>query len=86
MGRKLAQYVHINGQVFAPGDEPPADVAEQITNPAAWEGADEEEPAPRVHQDRSSFTAEGAQQDQRQDAQPEEQPAEQQARRSRGNK
>lgn len=43
MGRKLAAYVHVAGQRFAPGDEPPAEVANLITNPQAWE-ADNDQP------------------------------------------
>lgn len=34
--RKLAAYVHVGGRVFAPGDTPPKEFADQITNPAAW--------------------------------------------------
>ncbi len=37
-GKKLAAYVHVGGQVFAPGDTPPKEFADQITNPKAWEG------------------------------------------------
>lgn len=34
--RKLVTYVHVNGVVYGPGDDVPADVAAQITNPSAW--------------------------------------------------
>ena len=33
--------VHVAGQVFMPGDVPPADVAALIRNPHAWEVTDE---------------------------------------------
>ena len=36
MSRRVAAYVHVAGQVFAPGDEVPDDIAKKITNPAAW--------------------------------------------------
>jgi hypothetical protein len=36
MSRKAAAYVHVAGQVFAPGDEVPDAIAKKITNPAAW--------------------------------------------------
>lgn len=35
-GRKLASHVHIDGQVYGPGSDVPAEVAERITNPKAW--------------------------------------------------
>jgi hypothetical protein len=34
---RLRTHVHVDGQVWGPGDEPPADVAARITNPKAWE-------------------------------------------------
>jgi hypothetical protein len=37
--RKLAEYVHVDGNVYEPGTaekDLPNGVAEQITNPAAW--------------------------------------------------
>lgn len=34
--RKLATYVHVDGQAYGPDDDVPADVAAKITNPAAW--------------------------------------------------
>lgn len=39
-GGKLAAYVHVSGQVLAPGDVPDAEVATRITNPKAWEGGE----------------------------------------------
>lgn len=36
MADKLAGFVHVNGQVYGPDDEVPAEVAKQITNPKAW--------------------------------------------------
>lgn len=36
MSRKLATYVHIDGEVYGPDDKVPADVAKRITNPKAW--------------------------------------------------
>ncbi|WP_461021920.1 hypothetical protein, partial [Thalassiella azotivora] len=36
MGRRLARFVHVAGHSFAPGDEPPREFADQITNPKAW--------------------------------------------------
>lgn len=34
--KKLATFVHVNGSVYGPDDEVPADVAKEITNPKAW--------------------------------------------------
>lgn len=34
----LGAYVHVDGVVYAPGDEVPAHHAVLITNPKAWEG------------------------------------------------
>lgn len=46
-GKKLAAYVHVGGRVFAPGDSPEAEFAEQITNPKAWgESSDPESTSP----------------------------------------
>lgn len=36
---KLRATVHVNGVTYYAGDEPNADVAALITNPAAWEVA-----------------------------------------------
>jgi hypothetical protein len=43
MTRKLIANVHIDGNWYRPGEVPPADVAERITNPKAWDG---DAPAP----------------------------------------
>ena len=43
MSRRVAAYVHVAGQVFAPGDEVPDGYAEKITNPAAWGDEDTDE-------------------------------------------
>lgn len=34
--RSLVTTVHVNGQVYGPGDDVPSEVAKQITNPKAW--------------------------------------------------
>lgn len=34
--KRLARYVTVDGATYGPDDDVPADVAEQITNPAAW--------------------------------------------------
>lgn len=34
--KELAAFVYVDGQVYGPGDDVPADVAKQITNPDAW--------------------------------------------------
>ena len=44
--RELVATVHVNGKVYAPGDDIPADVADQITNPKAWGEAPAEDKAP----------------------------------------
>ena len=36
MSRRLASYVHVEGQVYGPDADVPAEVAEKITNPKAW--------------------------------------------------
>lgn len=41
---RLASYVHVAGVVHPPGDVPAA-IAEQITNPKAWESVDSPDPA-----------------------------------------
>jgi hypothetical protein len=38
--KKLARTVNVAGSVYGPDDDVPADVAEQITNPEAWEKTD----------------------------------------------
>lgn len=42
MGRKLRATVHVAGMTYYAGDQPSADTAALITNPAAWD----EEPKP----------------------------------------
>lgn len=34
--RKLAAVVYVDGVAYGPDNQPPADVADQITNPKAW--------------------------------------------------
>lgn len=36
MGRKLAKNVYVGEDFYEAGSEPPKEIAEQITNPAAW--------------------------------------------------
>lgn len=36
-GKKLATFVHVDGQAYGPEDDVPADVAKKIENPKAWE-------------------------------------------------
>jgi len=48
MARKLAVYVHVDGQAYGPGDDVPADVAKAISNPDVWaDGGDEPADAPK---------------------------------------
>lgn len=35
---RLTGFVHVDGAVYGPDDEVPAEVAARITNPRAWEG------------------------------------------------
>lgn len=35
-GKKLAGNVYVNGTLYEAGSTPPADVADQITNPKLW--------------------------------------------------
>lgn len=51
MGRRLTTHVHLDGNVWGPGVDIPADVADRITNPDVWDtpaqaGVDAEEPKP----------------------------------------
>lgn len=39
--KTLARHVTIGGKTYGPGDDVPADMAEQITNPKAWVALDE---------------------------------------------
>lgn len=48
MTRKLVRNVHIDGNWYRPGDIVPADIAERITNPKAWDSAPEATRAPKV--------------------------------------
>lgn len=34
--KKLATYVHVDGQEYGPDSDVPADVAKKITNPDVW--------------------------------------------------
>lgn len=34
--KKLATFVHVDGQAYGPDDKVPADVAKRIVNPKAW--------------------------------------------------
>lgn len=34
--KKLVTYVNVDGQVYGPDDDVPADIAKEITNPKAW--------------------------------------------------
>lgn len=36
-GKNLVTNVHVDGEVYGPGDDVPADVAKRITNPKAWD-------------------------------------------------
>ncbi len=45
-GRKLVTYVHVDGQVYGPDSDVPADVAKRITNPKAWSDDAEDSKAP----------------------------------------
>jgi hypothetical protein len=38
MTRKLTAHVYIDGSWYRPGEVPPSDVAERITNPKVWDG------------------------------------------------
>lgn len=65
MARTLKATVIIGEESYVAGSAPPDDVAEQITNPAAW--ADEEAPkeeVPQRHEDRPAI-AEAPQEHQR---------------------
>lgn len=36
VNKKLVTYVHVDGEVYGPDSDVPAEVAKQITNPKAW--------------------------------------------------
>lgn len=38
MAKKLKTYVYVNGEVYGPDSDVPAEVAEQITAPGVWVG------------------------------------------------
>lgn len=40
MGKQLAANVNLDGVLYEAGSTPPADIAEQITNPKAWGDSD----------------------------------------------
>lgn len=42
--RKLARHVTVAGVTYGPGDDVPADIAEQIRNPKAWLPLDDDTP------------------------------------------
>jgi pyruvate/2-oxoglutarate dehydrogenase complex dihydrolipoamide acyltransferase (E2) component len=47
MARQLAKNVYVGEKLYMAGSTPPKDVAEQITNPAAWgDGDAKTDPAP----------------------------------------
>jgi hypothetical protein len=50
--RKLARNVIIGGTLYAAGETPPKDVADQITNPNAW-GGDEDSDGGKGYGDMS---------------------------------
>lgn len=41
--KKLATYVHVDGQQYGPDSDVPADVAKKIENPDVWAEADKSE-------------------------------------------
>ncbi len=45
--KKLTTYVHVNGSVYGPDDDVPADVAKQIENPKAWAKDDDKSSEPK---------------------------------------
>lgn len=59
--RKLRTYVHVDGQVYGPDDDVPAEVAKRIENPKAWEGYEEKAEAEQAETSRRSTrrTSEG---------------------------
>lgn len=48
MPRHLNTNVYVNETWYRAGQVPPAEVAEQITNPKVWSGEDESTPEPAV--------------------------------------
>lgn len=53
-GKKLATFVTVDGTQYGPDDDVPADVAEKIENPDAWEQPDEEAPKSSSRSSKSS--------------------------------
>jgi len=51
MARRLRTHVHVLGQVYGPGQDVPADVAEKITNPDVWE-TDEQDAKPATEPEK----------------------------------
>lgn len=50
MAHRIASYVHVAGFLLVPGDVPPPDLADQVSNPKAWASGGQlapERPAPR---------------------------------------
>lgn len=50
MAHSIAAFVHVAGFLLVPGDVPPPDLADQVTNPKAWASGGQlapERPAPR---------------------------------------
>lgn len=41
MARHLNVHVHVDGEVYGPGDVVPDEVAGRITNPDVWDGDDD---------------------------------------------
>jgi len=59
MARKLARNVNVNGVLYGPdGETPSKEIADQITNPKAWEAEDDSVPTlesdPAVQDDDES--------------------------------
>lgn len=52
MGKKLARNVNVDGVTYLAGEEPPADIAEQITNEKAWEADEDASDGDPAEQDR----------------------------------
>lgn len=57
MARQLVSHVHVAGRVFAPGDKPAKEFADQITNPKAWGEEPEETPAPSAETEPTTTPA-----------------------------
>lgn len=55
--RKLARYVTVAGKTYGPGDDVPAEIAEQIRNPKAWVPTDEDVADP--YEGKTGGTASG---------------------------